>query len=460
MMFISPVWPMNSPKQSTSPTMMTYSDRKPRLCLALPGIHYYPQTTYVLNTRPLIPYLAEDFDVTLVFRKNLVPPESDARYVTLLNENQLSAKEQRNRSFYFTPMHLGSAWRYERILNQFAQTHADAFDVVIERQWSLVGSLASAFERQGVPSLFILEAEFYGSSQQTNLIRRALKSMLDRTIPHLRRKWIQAASGIILETDEMKSFLLAAGYPIASKLHCSIPNGIDPDIFFPRNQHDCRRQLGIAPDKTVLTYVGSLNRFIQEPGPLIEALGQVKRDTLELHVIGDGTKRHELEAIAHQYAAPVVFHGRTTQAEAACYIGASDLCVAPYNKSLFPQDRFTSASIKVCEYLGCGRPVLTIPCERMTHLLDQEAYGFMVENDTDSYLNFFNQFPGRDRLSHIANLLTDDLQQSVLRDKEIVFTWREIADLYKRMIWATLSKSPGATSGLLAATHKRFVEAS
>ncbi|MGJ3249971.1 MAG: glycosyltransferase family 4 protein [Elainellaceae cyanobacterium] len=440
---------------------MVFKKQRPRVCIALPGINYRPDATLMVsNIEPLLPYLEQDFDITLVFRKTVTPPTFDWRYLTILDESQLSAKERHWTEPYFMPMNIFSAWKFSQLLNIFAQRHTSAFDVVIERQWSLVGAFSNAFERHGVPSLFVLEAEFYNRSKQPNLFKGLMKATLDRILPTLRRHWITSASGVILETDHMKSYLLEQRLPIADKSVCSIPNGIDPTIFFPRDQQTCRDQLGISPQQTILTYVGSLRRFIQEPGPLIKALGTVGSENVELHVIGDGTKRHELEAIAQKYSAPVIFHGRLSQKQAALYIGASDLCVAPYNKSLFQGGVFTSASLKVCEYLACARPVLSIPCDRMQHLLDGGAYGFMVENQTENYANFFKQLPSRAALAVMANQLSEDLEHSVLAEKNIVLTWQDIAGMYKEMIWKALSATKYSAQLETSSNSKNLVEAS
>jgi glycosyltransferase involved in cell wall biosynthesis len=216
--------------------------------------------------------------------------------------------------------------------------------------------------------------------------------------------------------------------------------GVDPDIFYPQNRDRCREQLGIPSDQIVLTYAGSLNRFIQEPGAMIEALGKERPSGVVFHILGDGSKRGELEEITRRFDAPVVFHGRVPQETAALYIGAANLCVAPYNKHLYPDQKFTSASLKVCEYLASGRLVLTISCERMSYLLDRGRYGFYVDNEVNAYRSFFRNFPTVEELSQMETVLLEDLKHDRLRAKGIVLTWRDIANQFKHVINATLSQ--------------------
>lgn len=422
--------------------------QKPRICIALPGLHYLSHTTYVLNTKPLLTYLAEDFDVTLVFRKTLEIPDQDIRYLTILDPANFSAKEAKNTDPYFVPPDLFRAGKYLKVLNAFAKEHAHKFDLVIERQWSLVGSLASAFSHYGVPSVFVVEAEFYTNSNSRNLLKKILKFSLNRILPYLRRRWIQRANSIIVETEQTKSFLQEKGYLNSKKPVYPIPNGVDPNIFFPQDRRVCREQLGIEQDCLMLTYVGSLRGFIQDLEPIIEALGREKPKNVVLHLIGDGTNKEHLESLARRFDAPVTCHGRLLQQEAARYIGAADICIAPYNKHLFPEEKFTCASLKVCEYLACGRPVLTIPCERMAHLLDNGKYGFLVENQVENYRKFFRNLSSRPKIHQLEKLIISDLENSVLKKKNIVLTWREVAKMYKQVILDNLPKEQFSKTNL------------
>ncbi|NER29626.1 MAG: glycosyltransferase family 4 protein [Symploca sp. SIO1C4] len=408
--------------------------------MALPGTDYVPHAPLLFaNTLPLLPYLAEDFEVTLVLRKALGKPQLECDYLTILDSNQLSEAEKKQSTANFSPTGFFSAWKYLKILDKFPKAHAKDFDLVIERQWSLVGSLSNTFRRYGVPAIFVVEAEFYTTRQakidwRSHPVKQASTSLFTNLLPQVRRQWIRNSSGIVVETEQMKSFLIEKKYASYNKPIYSIPNGIEPQIFFPRDRHACRQQLGISQDSLVLTYVGSLNRFIQEPGPIIEALGREQPKDVVLYVIGDGNKRKELENIASKFGASVVFKGRLPQPEAALYVGAANLCLAPYNKALFPEGKFTSASLKVCEYLACGRPVLTIPCERMEHLLSKGEYGFLVENEVESYREFFQKIPSSEEILEIENLLIENLNNSTLRAQGIVLTWKDIAEMYKKVI--------------------------
>jgi glycosyltransferase involved in cell wall biosynthesis len=267
-----------------------------------------------------------------------------------------------------------------------------------------------------------------------NLAKQMAGVGLHQIQPKLRKRWCDYVDSIVVETEEMKSVLVETGYVEANKPVYPIPYGVDPEIFAVRDRTLCRSELGISPDEFVLAYVGSLNRFIQEPGPIIEALGREQPKNVVLYMVGDGAKQGELEELVRQFNAPVRFVGRLPQKDAALYIGASNLCIAPYNKDLYFGEKFTCASLKVPEYMSCGRAVLTIPCERMEMLTDQQRYGLLVPNRVEDYQKFFRNLPSLTQLAEMETQIIHDMARGILRDKKILLRWWDIADMYKEVI--------------------------
>lgn len=421
---------------------MNTNSRKLTICIALPGINYVPSSPYILSTLPMISYLEKYFNVFLVYRKVLCHSQFDHlnhKYLTLIKPDQMSEKEKKNQHSYFTPNHYASLVKYKRMINQFARENADKFDLVIEKEWPFLGAFSSAFSRYKVPTIILIEAMYkYRAIYETNYAKRCLSLGLKKFRPYLRQQWCQTVNSVVVETEQMKSVLLERNYFKTNKPIYPVSYGIDPDIFYPRDRNFCRQQLNINQELFVLTYVGSLNRFIQEPGPIIEALGLEQPHNTVLYMVGDGSKRQELENIAKHFKAKVVFVGRLPQKEAALYIGAANLCIAPYNKHLYWGNKFTCASLKVPEYLACGRPVLTIPCERMNFLLGHQKYGFLINNNLDSYREFFKKGTIFETVSLKENALTRDRKNGTLKDQRIVLTWQETAEIYKQIIEETL----------------------
>lgn len=420
---------------------------KKRLCVALPGINYTPYSPYVLSTLPMLPYWQEHYEITVVYRKILDPNGIDYPYLTILDADHLSQREQQNQQGYYSPSNYLQLARYRSLLEQFAIRHAGKFDVILEKEWPWLGLFSEAFSPEDIPRIFLAEAVYDFKSKVSNpnlslkqLINQTLTVGFNQTRFWLRKQWSRKATGIIAETEQLKSVLLAKGYARSDTSIYPIPYGINEKFFYPLDRDFCRQQLGIEGDRLVITYVGSLNRFIQEPAPFIEALGRENLSKLEMHIVGDGNKRQELEDLARSVNATVIFHGRVPQEKVPLYIGAANLCSAPYDKSLYPDQQFTCASLKIPEYLACGRPVLTIPAERMNDLLEGDQYGYQVENQVEAYRQFLRNFPSVETLQEKETQIIRDLENSALRAKRIVLTWKNCAEIYQEVIEELLSR--------------------
>ncbi|WP_287127933.1 glycosyltransferase family 4 protein [Candidatus Cyanaurora vandensis] len=417
--------------------MQTKTPTKPRICFALPGINYIAHSPRCLSTLPILQHLSQDFEVTLVFRSLLEEQGLPCRTLTILDRPDPTA----NSNGYFTPLDPQAAWDYGQQIQRFAADHRGQFDLVIEKEWHLLGLFAQAFRRQGVAGLAIHHAEFTQSPGQwrgLGILKNLPTILFRRWLPELRRGWVRGCQGVITETTQMQHFLRESGYLAPTTPIYAIPNGIDPQIFHPQDQATARARLGLPQDQYILTYVGSLNRYIQEPGPLIEALGQIQPKGVVLHIIGDGSKRGELEALARAHQAPVTFWGRVPQAEVAHYIAAADLCVAPYRRELFQGGELTVASLKVPEYLAAARPVLTLPSPRMAELLAEGPRGFLVENTTPDYCQFLKNPPPRAQLQQMA--------QRIAAQPDLIPTWQQVAQRYQAAIQPHLPLLAGSAT--------------
>ncbi len=144
-----------------------------------------------------------------------------------------------------------------------------------------------------------------------------------------------------------------------------IPNGIDPDelTFDEATRKRARTDLGLPDDAFV---VGGLGRL--EPTKrfdlLIEAVRPLENVTLLL--VGDGSARKQLEAMAHDR---VVFAGATEHArEALC---AMDLLAAPSEQETF--------NLAVLEALANGLAVLYTTCPPLDELGEPVATAETVD---------------------------------------------------------------------------------
>jgi glycosyltransferase involved in cell wall biosynthesis len=118
---------------------------------------------------------------------------------------------------------------------------------------------------------------------------------------------------------------------------------------------------------------------------------------LELHVVGDGHNAGFYRAQT-KGAASVVFHGRVAHGGIPEFIAAADLCVAPYDPKVFAAGNLGYSTMKIPEYLACGRPVASVPSGRIPQLVQNGVSGFLFRNDLPNWRRFLAERPSRERL--------------------------------------------------------------
>ncbi len=414
---------------------------KPRVCFAFPGDLSTSHSTFGVHFLSLVPYLEDDLEITLAFRRVLEPLTSRHQHLEILHSHP-----HHEESIFFTPNDIFAARSYLKQLQIFVEAHYQDFDFVIEKPWRLDGSLSNLFASFGVPSTVLLEAEFHLSpiNQKTfprTYLQRIFWPIYEKQLIAGKKKWLRSIPVVCTETRQMRAWLLDHDYISPTTPWAELPTGYDPQIFFPQDRQLCRQALGLPQDQFICVYVGSLNCYIHDPIPLLQAVASCPDQQLVMYFIGDGKKRSQLEEFAQCYRLPAIFTGRLPQTEIARLIGSADLCLAPYNIHFYPDQCFTSGSLKVVEYLACGRPVLTIPCERMMDLTAAGRYGFLVENNVSAYTNFFQQPHLQKIVREKEHQLLLDLEHGELRDQGILMTFADIADRYLQIIRQTLSSS-------------------
>ena len=395
--------------------MGNLTPEKLSLCIAFPGNNCRRNTTFAVHVYNLVRHLQDDFRLTLAFRTIHEPLDINCDQIAILEPSEV--EEQ---GAFFTPNDFRAVKRYLRSLERFADNWSDAFDYVIEKTWRLDGALTFFFANRGVPGAPVLEAEFHLSATNTkhfprSFFQAALWPLFRRYLVASKKTWLKSADTIVTETRQMHSWLIEHDYIDRDSHTVLLPAAYDREVFYPRDRAQCRRELRLEHEAIIATYVGSLNCLIHDPLPLLEALADLSDPNLILCMIGDGRKRMELEEFSTRHGIQAVFTGRIGQQEACRYIGASNVCLAPYNIDFYPERKFTSGSLKTVEYLASARPVVSIPCGRMKDLLKDGRYGFLVDNNVQAYREFFH---GLTRQSLLAKekVLLQDVREGKLSD--------------------------------------------
>jgi glycosyltransferase involved in cell wall biosynthesis len=178
--------------------------------------------------------------------------------------------------------------------------------------------------------------------------------------------------------------------------------------------------LGIQPEALVLLYVGGMDTY-HDMGPVIDALTRTSVPFLEVHLVGDGEYRGAYEAKARHASVPVRFHGQVPHYRVPEFIAAADLCLAPYRVSAFPNESVSFSTLKIPEYMACGRPVASVPSGHIKRLIKDQLSGFLFPNDVPSWISFLKTLPSRDRLKQMGD--------AALRAVESI-SWEQTARRY------------------------------
>jgi teichuronic acid biosynthesis glycosyltransferase TuaC len=177
----------------------------------------------------------------------------------------------------------------------------------------------------------------------------------------VRRRKILAAIGeaeaVICRSGDLARRLETAGVP-SEKLQV-IYNGVDPDVFFPRDRAEARQALGVAHGDPSLLFVGNLLP-VKNPVFLLrahaafnDARSRAGARPSRLRLIGEGPMEPTLRQEARRLGTldQVEFLGRRSAREVALWMSASDVFCLTSVAEGFPN--------VLLEAMACGLPIVS-----------------------------------------------------------------------------------------------------
>ena len=186
---------------------------------------------------------------------------------------------------------------------------------------------------------------------------------------------LQRSDRIIAVSDNLRNF--ASSMVGDGTRLCTIPNGIDADVFFPRSRLEARERLGIPHDLAVILSVGYL---IERKGHhrVIEALGKMRRarNNAELWIVGgpgrEGNFVAEIQAAVKQNGLERAVHfvGSVKPPVLAEYMSAADVLCLASTREGWPN--------VVHEAAGCGLPVVATDVGGVREMIPSTDYGLVI----------------------------------------------------------------------------------
>ncbi len=289
-------------------------------------------------------------------------------------------------------------------------------DAVYARYRTFDVSTVLACKLRRVP--MALEINGFPSQEVQNRITLKLAIAMNRVF----EKFLFRRAIKINMIDEIQVAEFKRMYPNAdhSKL-IVIPNGYDPDIFHPRDRVECRKELNITSERPLLLFVGALEAWQGLPN-LVEAMKEIDADLL---IVGDGSLEDELKGQVGEAGLEdrITFVGRVPFEQVPVYINASDVCLVT-----LPKER-TAFTMKIREYLACGRPVVATR-NPMTERLADDGTVVAIEDNEPAMI-----------VEAVNGLISDDARMKEVSEKGIAFTattnsWEDSA----REIWELLEE--------------------
>lgn len=368
--------------------------RRLSICYVVPGHDLVLSSGPTRNVLNLARELHRWADVTVAFRQAIDRLPGDGVRVL---EIQPEGRSEGADDSAVRGIGYGAFLSYLRSIRRFATVQLADFDVVLEKSWLLSGYVSSICRRRGqlgVPVENIVQNPTHAANDQWG---KLLRLHVGRW---LAGRAIRGAPLVIAETEFLKREI-AAHWRVPQERIAVVDLGVDRELFRPIEQAEARASTGIPTDRAVLVYVGVLD-LTHNLAPAIEALGAAGLDGVELHVVGDGVRRPEYEALASARGAKVVFHGKVEHQRVPWFIAAADLCVAPYDAAAFTSGELGYSTMKIPEYLGVGRPVVSVPSGRIRTLVRDGETGFLFANERSLWERFLRALPSRDRLREMG----------------------------------------------------------
>lgn len=194
-----------------------------------------------------------------------------------------------------------------------------------------------------------------------------------------KRRWIRwalrRAARIITVSESLRRFAISNG--VEETRVRTIPNGVDPDVFYPRPYIETRVRLGIPEDRPVIVSAGFL---IERKGHhrVVRALKEIRRhgSNAELWIIGGPGREGQFEKHLHREVQEhalesfVHFTGNVRPAVLADYMSAADVVCLASSREGWPN--------VVHEAQACGAPVVATEVGGVQDMIPSSEYGFVV----------------------------------------------------------------------------------
>jgi D-inositol-3-phosphate glycosyltransferase len=196
----------------------------------------------------------------------------------------------------------------------------------------------------------------------------------------IERQLVQLADSLIAANPDERADLIWRQRTPPAKI-CTIPPGVDLNMFHPLDRTFSRSQLGLPIESQIVLFVGRIDP-IKGIDTLIEAMGLLKVQGVlpTLVVVGgdlddEGSPVGPLQLVAEQarrlgVADKIRFEGSQPQSKLPLYYSAADVVSVP--------SRYESFGLVAVEAMACGIPVVASRAGGLRFTIDDGLTGLLT----------------------------------------------------------------------------------
>ena len=193
---------------------------------------------------------------------------------------------------------------------------------------------------------------------------------------------LNRADKLVIISSGIKKDIIERG--ISNEKIIMLPNGVDTDMFLPRDKNTEIQKKYDLEDKKVILFLGKFQPW-EQLDKLVEVFDQVreKQDDVKLLLVGDGPEREKVEKEIEKYnlTNDVVITGFVPFDDVSKYYSVCDVFVM-----VRPDIPLTELNtpIKPIEAMAMGKVVISTDVGGMREMIEDGKTGFLLPDSIDS----------------------------------------------------------------------------
>lgn len=301
------------------------------------------------------------------------------------------------------------------------------YDVVHAHYWlsGWVGHLLKRYWDTPFVQMFHTTAHMKNAVSPLAQHETALRGQIEARLTGL------ADSLIAANPDERADLIWRQRTP-SSKI-CTIPPGVDTELFTPLDRATCRTILGLPIDESIILFVGRVDPIkgidtllcaaaaleaTETAATVLFVGGELDASGKPIGPLMDVVADAERLGVAHRFR----FVGSQPQERLPLFYGASDLVVVP--------SRYESFGLVAVEAMACGRPTVVSRAGGLTFTVEDGITGYLAPVGDSG--QFAAQIARIIRNPHLRDTLGQNAHESAQR-----FAWTSVAEavhhVYQRL---------------------------